>query len=105
VNGIFKGGSEGHQLYSRIVKGLKGTPMPASEGVYSNDEIGDLIHYVHSMARAGAEERAQLRQGTFVAPNIVGPLLAGPMDPAWNQARPLYVAMTPDLLTYSRPGL
>ena len=27
VNGIFKGGSEGHQLYARIFKGLKGTPI------------------------------------------------------------------------------
>jgi mono/diheme cytochrome c family protein len=102
VNGIFKGGSEGHQLYSRIVKGIKGTPMPASEGVYSNDEIWDLIHYVQSMARAGAQERAQLRQGTFVAPHIVGTLPAGPMDPAWNQARPLYVAMTPLWWTENR---
>ena len=33
VNGIFKGGSDGHQLYVRIWKGMKGTPMPASEGV------------------------------------------------------------------------
>jgi len=94
VNGIFKGGSEGHQLYVRIAKGLKGTPMPSSEGVYSNDDVWDLIHYVQSLARAGAQERAQLRQGTFAAPRVAE-LPPGPMDPAWSQARPLYVALTP----------
>ncbi len=94
VNGVFKGGSEGHQLYVRIVKGLKGTPMPASEGNYSNDDIWDLIHYVQSLSRAGAQDRAQLRQGTFTA-SKVATLPAGPVDAAWSQARPLYVALTP----------
>jgi DMSO reductase family type II enzyme heme b subunit len=95
VNGVFKGGSEGHQLWARIVKGIKGTPMPSSEGVYSNDEVWDLIHYVQSLAKVGAQERAQLRQGTFVAPRVAGTLPTGPMDSAWNQARPLYVGLTP----------
>jgi mono/diheme cytochrome c family protein len=95
VNGIFKGGSDGHQLYARIWKGMKGTPMPASEGVYTGDEMWDIIHYVQSLARAGAQERAQLKQGTFVAPNVRGPLPSGPTDSAWEQARPLYVALTP----------
>lgn len=95
VDGIFKGGSDGHQLYARIWKGMKGTPMPASEGVYSGDETWDIIHYVQSLARAGAQERAQLKQGTFVAPNVRGKLPLGPADRAWEQARPLYVALTP----------
>jgi mono/diheme cytochrome c family protein len=94
VSGIFKGGSDGHQLYVRIVKGLKGTPMPASEGNYSNDDIWDLIHYVQSLARAGAQERAQLGQGTFAAPRVAK-LPTEPMDSTWSQARPLYVALTP----------
>lgn len=96
VNGIFKGGSEPHQLYARIIKGMKGTPMPASEGLYSDDEVWDLIHYTQSLARAGAQQRAQLRQGTFAATNIRRALPTDPMDTAcWDQARPLYVAMTP----------
>ena len=95
VNGIFKGGSEGHQLYARIFKGMKGTPMPAFEGAYTNDEVWDLIHYVQSLARKGAQERAQLKQGTFVAARVRCPLPAGPMHETWDQARPLYVALTP----------
>lgn len=95
VNGIFKGGSDGHQLYARILKGMKGTPMPASEGIYSDNEMWDIVHYVQSLARAGAQERAQLRQGTIVAPNVRGSLPPGPTDDAWKQARPLYIALTP----------
>lgn len=95
VNGIFKGGSEGHQLYARILKGMRGTPMPASEGNYSDEEVWDLIHYVQSLAREGSQERAQLRQGVFTAPNIRGALPEGPLDSAWDQARPLYVGLTP----------
>jgi mono/diheme cytochrome c family protein len=94
VNGIFKGGSEGHQLYARITKGIKGTPMPGSGGNYSSDDLWDLIHYTQSLSRAGAQDRAQLRQGTFAAPRVAE-LPPGPMDLAWSQARPLYVALTP----------
>lgn len=94
VNGIYKGGSEGHQLYVRILKGLKGTPMPASEGNYSTDDVWDLIHYVQSLSREGAQSRAELRQGTFTAPRVPE-LPAGPKDAAWLQARPLYVALMP----------
>jgi DMSO reductase family type II enzyme heme b subunit len=95
VSGIFKGGSDGHQLYARIVKGMKGTPMPAFAGTYSNDEIWDLIHYVQSLARAGAQDRAQLRQGTFTAARVEGSLPTGPLDVMWEHAQPLYVGLTP----------
>lgn len=102
VNGIFKGGMDGPALWCRIVKGMRGTPMPASEGNYTNDEVWDLIHYVQSLARAGSQDRAQLNQGTLIARKIGGALPADPQDAAWSQARPLYVAMTPLWWTEAR---
>jgi len=95
VNGIFKGGSEGAQLYARVLKGMKGTPMPAFEGTYNDEAIWDLIHYVQSLARTGAQERAQLQQGVFTASRISGSMPTDPLDAAWEQARPLYVGLTP----------
>lgn len=95
VNGIFKGGMEGSDLYCRIIKGMRGTPMPAYDGVYSADDTWDLIHYVQSLARAGSQERAQLRQSTISAPKVAGALPSGPADPMWNQARAAYVGLTP----------
>jgi len=95
VNGIFKGGSDGYQLYARIVKGLKGTPMPAYEGAYDTDELWDLIHYLQSLAREGAQERAQLKQATIVAARIHESLPDNPRDSAWSRARTAYVGLTP----------
>lgn len=95
VNGIFKGGMDGPAIYCRIVKGMKGTPMPAYEGNYSTDELWDLIHYVQSLARSGSQQRAQLHQNTITAPRIPGSLPTGPEDSAWDQARPVYVGLTP----------
>lgn len=94
VNGIFKGGMDGGSLYARILLGIPGTPMPAYEDTYTPDEMWDLIHYVQSLARNGSQNRAQLRQGTFTASRVEA-LPPGPSDSAWNQARPLYVAMMP----------
>ncbi len=95
VDGIYKGGSEGHQLYVRIMKGLRGTPMPSNEDSVKGDEAWDLIHYVQSLTRAGAQERAQLRMGTIVAPAVQGKLPDGPQRSEWDQSRPVYVALTP----------
>jgi DMSO reductase family type II enzyme heme b subunit len=94
VNGVFKGSSEGHQLYCRIVKGMPGTPMPAFEGAYTPEQVWDLVHYVQSLARTGAQDRAQLRQMTIAAPQVAS-LPSGPTDAAWDQAQPAYVALTP----------
>ena len=94
VNGIFKGGSEGHQLYARIIKGMRGTPMPAFEGTYDDDEIWDLIHYIQTLARTGAQERALLRSEVVVAARVEA-LPEDPNNETWGQARPAYVGLTP----------
>lgn len=94
VKGIFKGGMEGHQLYSRIMKGMRGTPMPAYEGSYSDDAVWDLIHYVQSLARAGAQERAELRSSSIVATRVAT-LPDSPTDEQWEQARGSYVGLAP----------
>jgi DMSO reductase family type II enzyme heme b subunit len=95
VAGIYKGGGEGHQIYARVLKGMRGTPMPGYDDAYSSDEMWDLIRYVQSLAREGAQERAQLRQESIVAPKVAQ-LPASPGDEAtWNRARPVYVGLTP----------
>lgn len=95
VKGIFKGGNESHQLYARIVKGMAGTPMPAFEGSYSDDDLCDLIKYVQSLSQSRAQERAEMRRNEIVASRIQGVLPGGPDAAAWDQARPVYVALTP----------
>ncbi|MFO0804777.1 MAG: cytochrome c [Gemmataceae bacterium] len=49
--GRFKGGSDPSQLYARIMLGLPGSPMPASN-LLPQQEILDLIHFVQSLSGA-----------------------------------------------------
>lgn len=94
VDGIFKGGSEGEQLYARIFKGMRGTPMPASDDLFTDDEIWDLIHYVQSFSRPGAQERAALRH-ELIRASSVDALPENPLSPAWGSVQSTYVALTP----------
>jgi len=55
TKGIFHGGDRPIDLYWRIHVGIKGTPMPAggpapgSSGVFTPEEIWDLVNYVRSL--------------------------------------------------------
>ena len=48
-SGDFRGGGELDEIYKRIRAGMPGTPMPAQASL-SDDEIWQLVHYVHSIA-------------------------------------------------------
>lgn len=50
ATGTFKGGSEGSQIYARIVMGMDGTAMPAFEDAYPPKELWDLVHFVQSLS-------------------------------------------------------
>jgi mono/diheme cytochrome c family protein len=55
TKGIFHGGDRPIDIYWRIHVGIKGTPMPAggpapgSSGVFTPEEIWDLVNYVRSL--------------------------------------------------------
>jgi mono/diheme cytochrome c family protein len=53
AGGNFKGGGEHRQLYARILIGMPGTPMPASDKL-KPEEVGDVINYVRSLSRPAA---------------------------------------------------
>lgn len=96
VRGVFKGGSEGKQLFARILKGMRGTPMPSYEGSYTEDRVWDLVHYIQSLAQAGSQDRAWLRRGTITAKAVPdGELPTDPLAPEWEALPPTYVSLTP----------
>lgn len=54
MQGIFKGGGRGADLFRRISAGIPGTPMPAFPQL-SPDDVWSLVHHVRSLrAPAGA---------------------------------------------------
>ena len=55
--GRFKGGADPAQVYARIMLGLPGSPMPASN-LLPQEEILDLGNYVLSLSRPGAAAAA-----------------------------------------------
>lgn len=55
--GRFKGGADPAQVYARIMLGLPGSPMPASN-LLPQEEILDLSNYVLSLSRPGAAAAA-----------------------------------------------
>lgn len=93
--GIFKGSSESQDLYYRVVAGLPGSPMPSYAGVYADEQLWDLIHYVQSLVPPGVEGRVRLRHQTVQARRVRGDIPSNPSADVWNTAQPVYVAVTP----------
>jgi mono/diheme cytochrome c family protein len=93
--GVFKGSSESADLYYRIVAGLPGSPMPSYAGVYTDEQLWDLIHYVQSLVPSGVEERVRLRRRPMRARRVRGELPSDPSAEKWNAVQPVTVAVTP----------
>ncbi len=93
--GVFKGSSESRELYYRIVAGLPGSPMPSYAGVYTDEQLWDLIHYVQSLVPPGVEERVRLLHQTIRVGRMRGDIPSDPSAEMWNAVQPVYVAVTP----------
>jgi len=93
--GIFKGSSESRDLYYRLVAGLPGSPMPSYAGVFTDEELWALIHYVQSLVPPGVEERVHLRSKTIRARKIRGDIPFDASTKSWETIEPTYLPVTP----------
>ena len=93
--GIFKGSSSSKDLYCRMVGGIPGTPMPSYTGVFTQEQIWDLIHYSQSLSNKDAEERVRLRAQKLIVAKTTGALDADPSSPIWQSAKSASIALTP----------
>lgn len=93
--GIFKGSSSSEDLWYRINSGLPGSPMPGYQGAYSDDQVWDLIHYIQTLPKKGAEERARLKRNRIVARWTEGTLESDPLSNRWKDISPIFVSLTP----------
>jgi mono/diheme cytochrome c family protein len=94
TRGIFKGGREVAQLYTRIRLGMPGTPMPASDNL-KPPQVGDLVNYVLSLSGPGAAAPFEHRRTRLVARRTTGPLPEGLAADAWQSAQPVKVVVSP----------
>jgi len=90
--GVFKGGSEGAQLFLRMAAGLPGSPMPASEE--TGEQIWQTVHYIQSLYDPEAQTRATVSAHELVAQR--SPEL--PPDPdasEWSSVPEQWIALMP----------
>lgn len=92
--GIFKGGHTPQQLYTRIVLGMPGTPMPASPKLKPAD-VGDLVSFILSLADDAARERAAHQRTTLAAARSPHELPEVISDADWQAARPVRITVSP----------
>jgi DMSO reductase family type II enzyme heme b subunit len=91
--GIFKGEPTREAIVQRLLCGLPGSPMPATELAQPTDPWA-LASYVQSLVRPGAGERVVQKRQT-VAARRTRTLPDGPADAAWERAPAAELALMP----------
>lgn len=99
--GVFKGSSEPQHLYRRIVTGIPGTPMPASE-FFHGDDAWHLVHYVRSLSSDTMRARAEMRRFSIPA-RRVKKLPDHPDAREWLSTRATNLHLMPLWWRYDRP--
>jgi mono/diheme cytochrome c family protein len=94
---LFRGGSTGQDLYTRIAVGLGGTPMVAyPDEVLNPDDRWALVHYIQSLRRKDVEVVDILAsEGALAVARVNGDLPLDPVDPAWEQVESVRVPLNP----------
>ncbi len=99
--GVFKGSPDPEILYRRIIAGIPGSPMPASDWAYGND-AWHLVHFIRSLSSEAQRARAEMRR--FVIPvKRVRTLPEHPDASLWAQTPPVNLHLMPLWWRTDRP--
>ncbi len=91
VPGRFKGGGTPQDIVRTFLTGMDGTPMPSFQGNVSEKEAWALAYYVLSLGSGRPTPRASGH--VLIAARHEGELPLDPLDPAWQKAKPIEVAV------------
>lgn len=91
TRGIFKGGRELQQLYARMVLGIPGTPMPATDFLKPN-EVGDVINFVLSLSDPKAQDKVEHKRRQLVAAKVDSPLTDNIHESSWPKPTAIVVS-------------
>ncbi|MCL4179462.1 MAG: c-type cytochrome [Verrucomicrobia bacterium] len=94
---LFRGGSTGQDLYTRIAVGLGGTPMVAyPDEVLNPTDRWALVHYIQSLRRKDVEVGDMLAsEGALTVARVKGDPPLNPVDPAWERVESVRVPLNP----------
>ncbi|MBI4179962.1 c-type cytochrome [bacterium] len=89
--GIFKGGDDPRDIYTRFTTGMLGTPMPSFGELLTDEERWNLTLYVKSLS---TESSLSDEPQTIVAA-LTSKITDNPYDPVWTKSPPVRVALRP----------
>jgi mono/diheme cytochrome c family protein len=92
--GLFKGGSEPRDIVTRLLSGLPGSPMPATE-LADRDDAWALAYHVRSLFDPAARERVLQRRKTLAVHRATGALPLTAEAAAWRAVEPTHLALMP----------
>ncbi|MGH7481204.1 MAG: c-type cytochrome, partial [Longimicrobiales bacterium] len=102
-NWNFNGGGSVEAIYTRLLTGLNGTPMPSLQDVVaagqaSTEDIWDLAHYVRSLSPEEPPRPAEVLR----ARRTEAALPTTPDDPAWADVERAYVPLVGQVIAKPR---
>ena len=92
-----KGGRSPENIYYRFSTGINGTPMPSFRATLSEEERWHLANYISTLASDKGSDEVVIK-----AVRIEGEIPEDSTHPAWQQAVPLRVPLTGQVLTKPR---
>jgi len=92
--GEWKGGGAPRDLYLRIVGGIGGSPMPATDAL-AGDAAWDVVHWVRAQADPAKDARHDQVRRSIAAARCAGEAPLDPADPRWEKAAESWVALMP----------
>jgi mono/diheme cytochrome c family protein len=93
--GIFKGGREHPQLYTRILLGMPGSPMPSSLSSMKPSEANDLIAYIWSLSDPTSQAKVEQKRTQLSARHLPTPLPNEIAEELWQSAPATRIVVSP----------
>jgi len=93
TQGIFKGSPEPEAIAMRILRGLHGSPMPATD--LPAEDLWPVVHLVRSLVPPGVDERVHLDQRALTAAKVAGSLSTDPAAAEWATATSTFLPVAP----------
>ncbi|HUG39767.1 MAG TPA: c-type cytochrome [Longimicrobiales bacterium] len=100
---FFNGGGSVEAVYTRLLTGLDGTPMPSfsdliSGGIITDEQLWHVALYVRSLApESSPDVREVVRAGL-----VGGALPSGPSDEAWDDTDRYYIPLVGQIIVEPR---